>query len=482
MNRHIISLAVMLAASLTLSARNTSPDNLQAVKISGLDVYRHNNRMNVEFVVDISNIELGKNQQIIYTPTLISKEGSESIAFDKIVLNGRNIAIMEERSPRTRVSGASESVRRMNGSVQSVRYSTTLPYYAWMDNSVLYLSEDLCGCGELKTQQRRELINFGLSPEATRELTLFIEPEIEEPKIRHEKGSASVDFVVNEYTILPDYHNNRTEIAKIISTIDLVRNDSNVEITAIDIHGYASPEDTYEHNTFLADNRTKALTDYVKGLYDIPANIFSTTYTPEDWAGLREYVAGSSLEHRQEILDIIDDTTLEPDTKDWRIKGRYPEEYNSLLQTVFPVLRRSDYTISYIVRPFSAQEALGVMKVNPKQVSLYEMFWAAQSLGINTDAYNEVIMLAVETYPEEPVANYNAAIVAVNQGDYDAAVRYLDKVPESAKTLNIKGVVALNTGNIDAARDFFRKSADLGLPDAARNLELLEGVNLLQNR
>lgn len=482
MNRYIISFAAMLASSITLSARNLGPDNLQAVKISGLDVYRHNNSVNVEFLVDISDIQLGKNQQLIYTPVLYSKENSQSIAFDKIVLNGRNIAIMEERSPKTRVAGAAQSVRRINGSSQTVKYSTTLPYYAWMDNSVLYLSEDLCGCGDLKTQERRELRSFGLSPEATRQLSLFVEPEIEEPKIRHEKGSASVDFVVNEYTILPDYHNNRTEIAKIISTIDLVRNDSNVEITAIDIHGYASPEDTYEHNTFLAENRTKALTEYVKGLYNIPANIFTTSSTPEDWEGLREYVASSDMAHRQEILAIIDDNSLLPDTKDWRIKGRYPEEYNSLLQTVFPVLRRSDYIISYIVRPFSAQEALEVMKVAPKQVSLYEMFWAAQSLGINTAEYNDVILLAVETYPDEPVANYNAAIVAVNQGSYEAALRYLDKVPESAKTLNIRGVVALNTGDITTARDYFRKSAELGLSDAARNLELLEGVSLLQNR
>ena len=479
MNKYIISIAAILATSITLSARDFGPS---AVKISGLDVYRHNDRMNVEFVVDISDIELGKNQQLIYTPVLTSKDGSHSVSFDKIVLNGRNIAILEERSPKTRVEGSMESVRRMNGTAQTIRYSTALSYHPWMDNSTLYLSEDMCGCGDLKSQDKVKLICFGLSPEATQALTLFVEPEIEEPKIRYEKGSATVDFVVNEYTILPDYHNNRAEIDKIISTIDIVRKDRNVEITDINIHGYASPEDTYEHNTFLAENRTRALTDYVKGLYSIPSNIFTTTSTPEDWDGLREYVSGSSLEHRQEILDIIDDATLEPDVKDWRIKMRYPQEYNELLHTVFPVLRRSDYIISYIVRPFSPEEALEVMKVNPKQVSLYEMFWAAQSLGINTAAYNDVMLLAVETYPEEPVANYNAAIVAVNKGEYDAALKYLEKVPESAKTLNIRGVIALRQEDLSTARKYFGQSAAQGLDEAARNYELLDGVNILCNR
>ncbi len=31
-----------------------------------------------------------------------------------------------------------------------------------------------------------------------------------------------------------------------------------------------------------------------------------TDYEPEDWAGLREWVAGCTLPHRQEILRIID--------------------------------------------------------------------------------------------------------------------------------------------------------------------------------
>jgi hypothetical protein len=41
----------------------------------------------------------------------------------------------------------------------------------------------------------------------------------------------------------------------------------------------------------LATNRAKALTDYVRLLYQLPAEVFATAEaTPEDWEGLKAAV------------------------------------------------------------------------------------------------------------------------------------------------------------------------------------------------
>lgn len=473
MNRYLLTIATLISSILVLDARDCGP-TLQTVKVNDLGITRHNDKLEVTFTLDFTDIELGNNQQVIYTPVITSEDGTHSVALEKIVLNGRNASITEQRLPGRRVSGAVETIRRHNGTSQNVNYRFNTPYKDWMSTSTLSLSEDLCGCGDLQSQDRIELSRF--CDQRVQKIAAYVEPEIEQPKIRHEKGSASIDFAVNSLSISPDYRNNRTEINKIVSTIDVVKNDNNVEITDINIHGYASPEGDYDHNTYLAEHRTQSLMDYVKGLYDIPGAIFTMQSTPEDWEGLREYVSGSHLSHRNEILSIIDDPTLPPDAKDWRIKLRYTDEYNELLQTVFPRLRRSDYTISYIVRPFTAEESLEVLKVNPKQVSLYEMFWAAQSLGVDSEGYEEIIDLAVRTYPEEPVANYNASIVSVNRGDYSQALKYLEKVPESAKTINVRGVISMNLGAYEEAKAYFRRAVATGIPEAGRNLELLEGL------
>ena len=49
------------------------------------------------------------------------------------------------------------------------------------------------------------------------------------------EGRAFVDFVVNRTEIRPDYRGNRKEIAKIIESIDKVKNDPDATITRITI-------------------------------------------------------------------------------------------------------------------------------------------------------------------------------------------------------------------------------------------------------
>ena len=70
----------------------------------------------------------------------------------------------------------------------------------------------------------------------------FITPQMEERKLREESGRAYLDFPLNETIIYPEYRNNPAELAKIKRSIDLIKNDTNVVISHIDIHGYASPE------------------------------------------------------------------------------------------------------------------------------------------------------------------------------------------------------------------------------------------------
>jgi len=69
--------------------------------------------------------------------------------------------------------------------------------------------------------------------------------------------------VVNRTEIKPDYRGNMTELIKITSTIDLVKNDPDVSITAVKIHGYASPEGSFANNKRLAEGRAKALAEYL---------------------------------------------------------------------------------------------------------------------------------------------------------------------------------------------------------------------------
>ena len=138
-------------------------------------------------------------------------------------------------------------------------------------------------------------------------------------------------------------------------------NDRDFGITRIFIEGYASPEDTYEHNTGLAKGRTRALKEYLKARYGFADSLFVTSFVPEDWGNLRRYVAESSLPDKKSLLELIDGG-MEPDRKERTLRMRHPESYRILLKECYPGLRRTDYRIDYRIRGFDADEARELLR------------------------------------------------------------------------------------------------------------------------
>lgn len=471
-----IALALLLAAPFAAQGTKANP-TLRAVKVSDVDLVRQKDDMKISFNIDLSAVKVKGDQQVIYTPVLVGE--NDSVEFAPIVLNGRNEAIREERDPSRRRRGA--TVINSKDRSAALPFSATLPYADWMDYSKLYLAEDLCGCGNLKDQDRIPVGEFDNRP-APPPMMTFVTPKAEAVKARDEKGSAFVDYVVNKTNILPDYRGNRKEIAKIVATIDLVKNDPNVSITNINIHGYASPEGSYANNTRLAEGRAASLKDYVKSLYTLPDNLFTSNATPEDWAGLRRLVEQSTLPERDQILAIIDNPSLEPDPRNDEIRKRFPSTYQYILKEWYPGLRHSDYTVSYIVRPFTVEETKAIMKKTPKQVSLNEMFLVAQTYEPGSPEFNEVMDIAVKTYPDDPTANLNAACAALNAKDWNKAAQYLKKAGDIPEASLARGVLAMNLGHYDEAERYLQQAKKLGVANAEANLQVLDRLRRLEKQ
>ena len=296
-------------------------------------------------------------------------------------------------------------------------------------------------------------------------------------KTRELSGRAYVDFPVNRTEIYPEYRRNSVELAKIIGTIDSVKNDRDITVTMIEIKGFASPEGSYSNNERLARGRTEALRNYVQTLYRFPAGFIRTDFEPEDWAGLRSYVEQSGLEHRVEILSIIDDPYLDPDIKDKRIQARYGNEYRFLLAEVYPGLRHSDYRIEYTIRTFSDPEEIrSILRTSPQKLSLNEIYLAAQGVEPGSDVYNDIFETAVRMYPSEPVANLNAANAAMQRGDLTGAGRYLERAGESAEAVYARGVLAALNKDYARAIELVERAAAEGAQGAAETLGHLREV------
>ena len=258
-----------------------------------------------------------------------------------------------------------------------------------------------------------------------------VQPKVEAVKIRHLDKRAYIDFPVDKITLYPEYRRNPAQLDSIITTINALKEDKNLEVSGINIHGFASPESPYKHNEYLAKNRAKTLTEYVRRMVNLPDSIFSVSSTPEDWEGLIAYVKDSNLEHKSEILAIASDERLNPDVREAKMKKQYPSEYRFMLATWYPALRHSDYHITYKVKPFDVAEAKEILKTKPQQLSLNEMFMVTQTYEPGSKEFNEVMETAVRMFPEDETANLNAAITRLNAGDADGAKSYLDKAGDS---------------------------------------------------
>lgn len=463
----LLYMSALLAAPCALQAQTDGPRLAgNTIVVENKKVGQTDHNLVVGLTLNMDSLRLRSNQRLVFTPMVRSNKGQEC-AMPQIIVNGRKQDISYQRYAHKDYPDDAQVVRRKNGTAQSYEYNAVVPYEDWMKNADVVIAEDLCGCGNVEEQDQTVIQRLRTPYMA------YLRPQAEARKARTEEGRAFIDFPVDKTTLYPDYRNNPRELDKIISTINLVKEDKNVSITGIEIHGYASPEAPYNYNARLAEGRAKTLTDHVRRLVDLDDRLFKVTSTPEDWDGLRAAVVGGNLEHKQEILDIIDDSGLEPDAREWKIKSTYPQEYRFMLDNYYPALRHSDYVVSYTVRPFSVEEAKEILRTKPKQLSLEEMYLVAQTYEPGSDEFNEVFQTAVRLYPDDPTANLNAACAEIERGDYDAASRYLAKAGDSPYAAHARGVMAMKQGNDDEARRQFTIAAQGGVKEAQQNLDII---------
>lgn len=444
-----------------------------AVAIDSLHTYVEGNRVDVAFSLNLNNLKLKSEQQLVFTPMLAAD--GDTIVLSPIIINGRSKQIRMERSGEL-ASGATGSqqplvVVRKNGTRQSVSYAQSVTRERPFESDCLSLltSQDICGCGDRENLDNLHLATIDNIGAWMPALT-FVKPFAEARKQRAEKGEAYLSFRVNKTNIVVDLFENARELAKITNTIDLVRNDKNVEINGINIHGYASPEGPYANNERLARERAAALKSYVAKLYPIEAKLFSSNSTPEDWNGFRHKVQKSHLANKDEILK-ISNSSLAPDDKDKRIRQLYPQDYAVIMNDIYPRLRHSDYTVSYTVRPFSVEEAKQILKTRPQQLSLQEMYLVAQTMEPGSAEFNEVFDIAVRMFPDDPTANLNAACADLQRRDVASAEKHLEKAGNSAEALNARGSLAVLKKDYQSARRLFLEAAAAGSEDAKANAE-----------
>ena len=443
------------------------------MNVTDASLKRNDELMSVAMNLDLGHFRMSGDKASVFTPVLVN--GNDTLAFEPVGLYGRLRYIQYLRSGEKALGGDNETSFKYTERPAMLKYTQNVPYEEWMNGATLYIYRCDYGCCRTLLDECSTPL-AGWQEVAYTPAFHYVTPVAEAVKMRELSGRAYIDFPVNRTEIYPNYRNNPAELAKIIATIDSVRNDKDVTVKRITIKGYASPESPYDNNTRLAKGRTATLKQYVQNLYRFPSDFIATDYEPEDWEGLRAFVEQSGMDHRDEILAIID-SSLAPDPKEWKLKSTYPQEYRFLLETVYPGLRHSDYTIEYTIRQFSnTDEIRATMATAPQKLSLNEMFLLAQSLEPGSDEYNEVFETAVRMYPNDETANLNAANSAMQRNDLSNAEKYLSKAGTSGEAEYARGVLSALKGEYDKALAHIESATAAGIGDTQDIRARLEEV------
>lgn len=451
----------LVSISLLTAANAKEVDNVAVPVEASEALVKDGSRINVAFPVDLSSINCKSRQAVVLTPVVCN--GADSLFLPPVALYGRDRWIHYQRELGDNMLAGENGVNLRNWQKpDSYPYSASAQWEDWMDGASLSVIRKDYGCCStlLAEGTSTPVYTLNLEPEEIMFAYSYVRPVADEVKTRTAEGSAYIDFPVNKTEIYPDYRRNTVELGRILATIDSIRNDADITVKSLSIKGYASPEGSYSNNERLAKGRTEALKNYVQNLYHFTPGFIKTSYEPEDWEGLRKWLENNEISEKERILAIVDGS-LAPDPKDAAIKRQFPTEYAYLLKTVYPALRHSDYRIDFEVRNFTdVEEIKRLIKTQPQKLSLNEFYLAAQTYEPGSDDFNEVFETAVRMYPDDEVANLNAANAAISRNDLSSASKYLDKAGDGGEAEYVRGLLEIRYGNLEKALPIFSQLQD----------------------
>lgn len=477
MKKTIIKFSIIAAMAMILTQGMSAQSN-KKYNLSDMNLRQSENMLKLDMIVKPAEYHLKLNQRLEVTPVLHSEVSSDTLALPSFTIAGKNAYYTLLRENR------SDGAILRAGHGKPYVYSAISEWQPWMDYSYLELQAHSAGCcGVPKGEETTPPIaRVDYRPKTFSPSFHYEVPIAETRKDRRIEGKAYVNFPVNRTEIYPDYMVNPQELRKITSSVDSVRLNPDATVKSITLTGFASPEGPYSNNVRLAEGRTKAVKEYVRGQYTFPANVFHTNSVPEDWAGLRDSVASGILPDRAKILEFID-SNYPIEKRNDELRRRFPVSYEFLLKNVYPSLRHTNYAIDYVIRSYTdINEILKVYKERPQNLSLNEFFLAAQTFPIGSKEYDEVFATAVIYHPENDVANLNAANSAMNEGDYKRALMLLNRVKDNPYSIYGLGILNALEGNYTEAETLLKSAEEAGISEAsAALLQVRNSIKRKQN-
>lgn len=482
--------------TLSISASSQSRIKKENVKVRKID-----GQLNVSMRLVVDEGRVKSNGQMFITPVLVSKDSTHVAQFPTVAVSGRNMHYLYKRGIKAPALknedyNVIEEIWHKAGKADTINYMQSTALKSWMndeDNTLLVVF-DTCGCG-IRKNKDADPIPVDLNPAKHMHILPYPRPVPEIDKIVKHEGKAKVQFEVDKFELHDKVYSythritkrrhtidNRAELQTIDDSIRYALTSPNVELVKLEVCGYASPESPYDHNEYLALNRSKAVMLYLEKHEGVPDSVCSYSAVPENWAGFREQTLAAkdiTEQQRTDLLALIDrpvHTSGDYDRKEDELKksAKFAQLYSSKIHPDwFPELRYTQFAIYTHLKPATIEQLREIIKTEPQRMSLNQMYRVAATYEHGSKEFHEVMATALRYFPKDPAALINAASIAIEDRNYELAESYIKNVGDQDEANVIRGIIETHKGNYDAARALFQKAS--GCPEAQRNLKMLEG-------
>lgn len=295
-----------------------------------------------------------------------------------------------------------------------------------------------------------------------------------------QKQEANIRFLIQQAELRKSELKNGS-VQEFVSLLQRISaNNQNLALKNVQVSAYASPDGGVALNEKLANKRQQNTENYVKQQLkqakmdgDVESN-----YTAQDWEGFQQLVRASNIQDKDVILRVLS-MYQDPEEREQQIKNM-SHGFKELADGILPELRRARMTINYETMGRSDQQIQDLLKNDASKLSIEELLYAA-SLA-KTDAEKEnIYRTAVKQYPEDVRAYNNLGALAFDKGNYAEAKQLLEQAREKntnhAEANANLGLLALQQGDLNAAENYIGRAAG-----ASNQNEVLGNLHLAQGK
>lgn len=398
-------------------------------KISNDRIERSGDDVVVTFEVQTEDNSIPRNRKEVILPYLYN--GKDTLYLDPLEVYGKNRYKREKQEYH--IAGDKDwelgENQILKGDVYLYAAQTRLK--RWMKPAQLGIKRQMVGCA-CENDMPDELLGQYLFEEPAMPPRRIPDYVLADAEKFWDFGQDELEiiFKVSKIEIDSSVFDNELTFGKILTAVDKIHSNPKYKIEKIQVAGYASPEGPPKFNTWLGENRAKALINYIiehRPEYELTMEDFEIVNGEENWAGLKKVLEGSDMKERDQVIAVIDDESLTGEQKKLKIwamnKGRV---WRSMLKEIYPHLRSARY------------------------LSIY---------------YDSTDDKAVETI--------NQANALIREGKYAEGYELAMTVQEDMRAHNTIGVALMLQGRFEEAMPWFEKAIEGNCPSAQQNIDAI---------